>query len=607
MSGLAAKSPRASSQLTFARVLTWLASKQALSLPVILVIAVYPLAIGSIQVPDPSLALPIDTHLYDLLGGVGAAAVLTLGRALRKPGKSRWMRIASNLFIWFVAAVCGSALQLSAATAVGPVPEIFQNSFGFAVLSLMGLMFTATGLTITYQELKKSTNALAAKRFQLLNLRANLEDEVQAQRVALNQEVADRLTAPMTQLISEVESLAAESTDSQPRSANATASEVAGQLRYAIDEIIRPLSLEITTEFAAIRPTLKSLAQLKKSIRRLPLRERFSRLVPLGYIFNVPLTGAMLAVFVLPSFAFILGNEGFWRGALPATVVSLGLIWSLGKATQKLKTYYGLGLLETLIGAVLTASPYFFIGQLLMPSADPGVLLYLTLAAFLVNALVSYASLFIETSYLNLALAEQSNAEIRKLVAYLQTEAQVNRRTMAQLVHGRIQASLQAASIKINQATEITDDLVAEIRADLNQSMLDTQATSLEKLGVRRQLDDMAAQWLGICDLTVSFEGNSEESLDRANLAKTAVVEVIREGLNNSVKHSEADEADVVISLAGPGLVAILMRNTVNSQTGGAQRQPGYGSRMLDQITESWSIEFADGDAILKATIALNQ
>jgi signal transduction histidine kinase len=606
MSGLAAKSPRASSQLTFDRVLTWLASKQALSLPVILVIAVYPLAIGSIQVPDPSLALPIDTHLYDLLGGVGAAAVLTLGRALRKPVKSRWMRIATNVFIWFIAAVCGTALQLSVASAVGPVPKIFPNSFWFGVLSLMGLMFTATGLTITFQELKKSTNALAAKRFQLLNLRANLEDEVQAQRVALKQEVADRLTAPMAQLISEVESLVAESEGSQSRSSDAAA-EVAKQLRQTIDEIIRPLSVEITTDIAAIRPTLKSLTQLKKSIRRLPLRERVSRLVPLGYIFNVPLTAAMLAVFVLPSFAFILGNEGFWRDALPATVISLGLIWLFGKATQKLKTYYGLGLLETLIGAVLTASPYFFFGQLLMPRVDPEVLLYLTFAAFLVNALLSYASLFIETSYLNLALADQSNAEIRKLVAYLQTEAQVNRRTMAQLVHGRIQASLQAASIKINQATEITDDLVAEIRADLNQSMLDTQATSLEKLGVRKQLDDMAAQWLGICDLTVSFEGNSEESLDRANLAKTAVVEVIREGLNNSVKHSEADEADVVISLAGPGLVAIVMRNTVNSQTGGAQPQPGYGSRMLDQITESWSIEFADGDAILKATIALNQ
>ena len=178
---------------------------------------------------------------------------------------------------------------------------------------------------------------------------------------------------------------------------------------------------------------------------------------------------------------------------------------------------------------------------------------------------------------------------------------------MAQVVHGRIQASLQAASIKVSQAAKITDDLVAEIRADLNQAILDTQETSLEVLGVRKQLEDMADQWLGICDLTVSFEGEVEQSLDRANLAKTAVVEVIREGLNNAVKHGEADEADVVIRLVEPGLVGIVMRNAVHVQPTGTQSSSGYGSRMFDQITERWSVEFEDRDAILTATVALNQ
>ena len=606
MTGVVASTPRTTAQLTFARVVNWLASDRALSLPVILVILLYPVAIGSIQVPDPSLALPMDTHLYDLLGGAGAAIVLVLGRALAKPRNVDGLRIAVNLLIWFLAAVCGTALQLTVATAVGPVPAIFSNSFGFAVLSMMGLMFSATGFTLIYQELKKTTHALAAKRFQLLTLRTNLEDEVAAQRASLSQVVASRLSAPIAKLINDVEALGSTSSGDQQGLGSST-DEVVGQLRQAIDQVIRPLSVEITSDVATIRPTLQTLVELKKSIRRLPFRERISRLVPLGYIFNVPLTGAMLAVFVLPSFAFILGEEGFWEVALPATVVSLGLIWLLRKATQKWKTYYGLGLFESLIGAVLTSSPYFILGSLLMPSADPGLLLYLTFEAFLVNALISYASLFIETAYLNLRMANQSNGEIRKLVAFLQNESQVNRRTMAQVVHGRIQASLQAASIKISQAPNITDDLVAEIRADLNQAILDTQETSLENLGVRKQLGDMADQWIGICDLTVSFEGEVEQKLDRANLAKTAVVEVIREGLNNAVKHSEADEADVVIQIVEPGLVGIVMRNAVHAQPTGTQSSFGYGSRMLDQITESWSVEFEDGDAILTATVALNQ
>ena len=70
---------------------------------------------------------------------------------------------------------------------------------------------------------------------------------------------------------------------------------------------------------------------------------------------------------------------------------------------------------------------------------------------------------------------------------------------------------------------------------------------------------------------------------------------------------SEADEADVVIRLVEPGLVGILMRNAVHAQPTGKQSSIGYGSRMLDQITESWSVAFEDGDAILSATVALNQ
>jgi hypothetical protein len=606
MTGFVTSIPRTTAQLTYARVLTWLASEKAVSWSVILVILLYPVAIGSIQIPDPSLALPIDTHLYDLLGGAGAASVLVLGRTLTKPRKANGLRIAVNLLIWFLAAVCGTALQLAVAAAFGPVPAIFPNSFGFSVLSLMGLMFGATALTIIYQDLKKSTNALAAKRFQLLTLRTNLEDEVASQRASLNEEVSNRLSAPIAKLISDVEALGRTSSGDQQGLGSST-DEVVVQLRKAIDQVIRPLSVEITSDVATIRPTLQTLVELKKSIRRLPFRERISRLVPLGYIFNVPLTGAMLAVFVLPSFAFILGAEGFWQVALPATVASLGLIWLLRKATQKLQTYYGFGLFESLIGAVLTASPYFIVGSWLLPTVDPSLLLYLTFEAFLVNALISYASLFIETSYLNLRMVDQSNGEIRKLVAFLQNESQVNRRTMAQVVHGRIQARLQAASIKISQATKITADLVAEIRADLNQAILDTHETSFENLGVRKQLDDMVDHWLGICDLTVTLEGEVEQHLDGANLAKTAVVEVIREGLNNAVKHGEADEADVVIRLLEPGRVSIVMRNAVHAQPTGVQSSIGYGSRMLDQITEYWSVEFEDRDAILTATVALNQ
>jgi hypothetical protein len=146
--------------------------------------------------------------------------------------------------------------------------------------------------------------------------------------------------------------------------------------------------------------------------------------------------------------------------------------------------------------------------------------------------------------------------------------------------------------------------------------MLDTAETRLGRSGLSEQLGEMAAQWEGICDLSFVYEPGVIDVIDRNEIAKSSVVEIIREAVNNAVKHGAADEAEATVSLAAQGRILVVVRNAVYAEdaapatgapaTGSAQNR-GYGSRMLDQITEEWSVEFADGDAILSATVALTQ
>jgi hypothetical protein len=48
-----------------------------------------------------------------------------------------------------------------------------------------------------------------------------------------------------------------------------------------------------------------------------------------------------------------------------------------------------------------------------------------------------------------------------------------------------------------------------------------------------------------------------------------------------------------------------VIRNAVYAPETRQDGESGYGSVMFDQLTDDWSIEFADGDAIIRATIAI--
>ena len=231
----------------------------------------------------------------------------------------------------------------------------------------------------------------------------------------------------------------------------------------------------------------------------------------------------------------------------------------------------------------------------------------MSLSAFLVFLASFYGALFAEAAFINLDRAKTANEELRKLVAFLQNEAQINRRAMAQLVHGKIQARLQAASIRLLQAREVNEVLLEEISRDLKAAVLDTSETSFDRSSVAEQLGEMVEQWAGICDLSFNLASGVEALVDSNPVAKSAVVEVIREAVNNAVKHGDADEAEASVALLDQGAIQVVVRNAVYSDSAEAREvQPrGYGSQVLDQITDGWNLEFEDGDAILTAKIRL--
>ena len=603
MSSISNKAP----ELTFKKALAWLGSANAFGWPVIIWIAFWPPITGSIAEPPPGYEMPVSIHLWDLLSGLIPAAIIMLARFVLAANSAGYrVSIARNLLIQLFAAVTSVIGSLALMTLLGPVPAPYFAGIPLGIFSALGQILTYTLVVSSFTDLRRSTKLLAKKTHSLNYLRGSLESRVLEQRAQLNAAVAERLSGELNQLQSQLAALGGD----------AGASILAERIKDAIDLVVRPLSLEIADPIAtSVKDEFRSLRQIERSIRRLPFAQRMRSKLSLGYVFNVPFIALALVIFVISSYAYIFGPMAIWQVAIPATLLTLVSILGANRLTANVQSTYVIAVVEIFIGAALAVVPFAVLNQLVLGDRDVELQQLVLLEVFVVCIFGFYASLFVEVAYLNFERTRAANRELRKLLGLLQNELQINRRTMAQIVHGKIQARLQAASLRLKQADSITDALLAEVGNELTASVLDTTDTEGSKRSLIVQLEQMAEQWAGICEVTIACEPAAAAVADANPVIKSAVVEVVREAVNNAVKHGEADEADGSIRLDADGAIVIVIRNAVYAtgsakSLSGSSEAPagtGYGSQLLGQITDGWSVSFADGDAIFEAKIGAAQ
>jgi signal transduction histidine kinase len=592
---------RTSPHLTFRQTIVWSGSANAFAWPQIAVIAIWPWAIGLLAEALPGYELAINIHLYDLLNGILPAVVLIAARfLLRANHPSRYrVSVGRNLLIWLAAASFAVLGSLGVASTFGPVPLVYLQALPAGIVSSFGQILGFTLVSIIVTELSRTNLALARKQHALSITRSTLEQQVIDQRARLKAEVDVRISSQIADLEKQVAALEAGAAASESKA-------LAERIKRVIDLVVRPLSHEV--EYGSPsdgRGQIRTIREIQRKIRRLPIREQLRLRVSLGAIFNPTFTTGFMVLFVLPSYTFLFGWIGLLEVALPAAVITLSLILTVNRLARGARIIFILALGLAFLGAFFAAIPNVILGGLLLPRTEEGLEFFLALQVFLVCFTTFCAALFTETAFLALDKAKVANTELRKLVAYLTNEALITRRATAQLLHGKVQARLQAASIRLGKAEKVSQELLDDLSADLRGAVLDTTDTSLAESSVQTQLTELANNWEGICDLTFSITPDVESVIHVPPMVKSAVVEVIRESINNAVKHGEADEADIVITSTNPKQISVVIRNAVYASGTRHDGESGYGSVMFDQLTDDWSIEFADGDAIFRATIAI--
>ena len=188
----------------------------------------------------------------------------------------------------------------------------------------------------------------------------------------------------------------------------------------------------------------------------------------------------------------------------------------------------------------------------------------------------------------------------------------VEKRRLAKLVHGDIQARIMATalSIDINRVDEAkAQQLIEALRADCDTALFQPiQQSSLPDF-----IAALTKIWRASVQIDCEISGEALHVLESDAAAADSVAEIIREGVNNAVRHGGANKIwidaklqdfDISGDILDVGLLHLAIRDNGRGVSGNIA-EPGLGTELLNQLTLSWSLTKNENITLLRADVPL--
>jgi signal transduction histidine kinase len=175
------------------------------------------------------------------------------------------------------------------------------------------------------------------------------------------------------------------------------------------------------------------------------------------------------------------------------------------------------------------------------------------------------------------------------------------RQRAAQTLHGSVQASLTAANMRILGAEAVNEELLEKVRQDLvraTESLTDLDGPTID---LKTSVSDLVQLWQGVCEVKVSIDEKLLTSISANQVTSHCINEIVKEGVSNAIRHGHAKHVEISILEDSADSIRIDISNDGDANISGRQ---GVGSRMLDEITMTWSRELTDSGVRLVARVA---
>jgi signal transduction histidine kinase len=474
-------------------------------------------------------------------------------------------------------------LSLDIATGHHQIGQELFRLLGGPIFTFVTLTLSAV-LASNYQRHRELLAALADERYRLQIRSAGIRAKVQIQR----EELLDKVRSLLDPAIAKI----------QANLTGHSSTEAIESLRSTVDEVVRPLSMEVA----------EASDELEAESGKAVLREKApmpSRIM-LGE-FIVPLWATLILSIILVPAAFLLEDP------LTSLVILL---------TASLSMFFSLGLFQ---GLTIKLPVHPFLAALAVPSLYAISLIPIYFAADLLQWNVTvpqvHALLFFGASVGGTTFAAQFaqlqrkkttenlsavNLQLEILNASLRQELWLNRRRTASVLHGPVQAALFASAMKLSQESKPTPALVAEVEQDISAALEKlNNPSNLEGEDISDLLNQIVEIWSDAAEISIEIPETLETAITRTPLASEALIEISREFITNAIKHGRASQVSLKVSRLDAARISIEVIDDGQGVPPGAK--PGFGSKLLSELSLVWRQSREGNTTLSYAEIVLGQ
>ena len=384
--------------------------------------------------------------------------------------------------------------------------------------------------------------------------------------------------------------------------------QAAERLRAVVDSVVRPLSHAI--ERQSLSDEAEFLAETRVERPRLPLR-RYQELLCSRLAFRPFASGLLVIASATPLSIHLLG---FRLAVAALSLVGIVLTTCLALARSSVPRFFQRSSVAVRSSAVITS--WLLIAAIsalvMMASIDladawttdwstslqtqravsfaaSAALSMGAICACAVEAVVRAARFDAETELREVA------ARMRWALAKHRQAAWAQQQQLSRALHGDVQSRIVslALQLQLHPPTDVSS-AISTLTLDIDHALSAGSPTDWTTA-----LDDIVALWSPAIQLSWDISPDFERAMHADPVAMRAVVEVLREGITNAVRHSAARHIRITLS-AGPAEIHVRVRDDGDGAC--AISTPGLGTQLLNSVCLEWDLQLRDG-GVLNACI----
>jgi hypothetical protein len=400
------------------------------------------------------------------------------------------------------------------------------------------------------------------------------------------------------------DSIAAQLQDSISAFKGAKSEDALKLLRLAIDQVVRPLSEIVDKQTRGILESPSQDVAYKINWKRVFTKSaHLDQISEVSIILALILFGGSALVHDFPLHTSLLEIASVLFLGILLINVSKRFFARVSKKFKRVPEALFIFLSLYLPGQFLGLESYFVIKDSQHPRQFIFLIPVFTVLLGLLFAVFNSARR--EAREVRIGI-EIISAELNWELARARELNRQQQRLLSFTLHGQIQAAMEAAFIKLQQAINsgLDNDSLRSSLADLIESAVThiyrnfKRPDSLDSVLVK-----IRDTWNGIAEVTWDLPSELLKKIAADPISTTALIDLITEMSFNAVKHGEASSIKIACQEVDPRILELIVSNDGNVLEPSERR--GLGSQLLDESTIDWNRFTAQAKTVTVARIPI--